>query len=129
MKINIKSKEAWQAIKLAQGKAQIHCFYFIEWDSMGSIAEKALHALNLPITHRQGAIVHIRSGGRIPMCYKWKRVVANVTLQRGKDSWFLVACHKGETNDRKAGGTFVKLKQIQADYLVNKLKENFGIQS
>jgi len=129
MKINIKSKEAWQAIKLAQGRARVHCFYFIEWNSMGSIAEKALHAINLPITHRQGAIVSIRSGGKIPMAYKWKRVVASVTLQRGKDSWFLIEAHTSDTSDRKAGGTFVKLKQIQADYLVNKLKSNFGIQS
>jgi hypothetical protein len=129
MKINIKSKEAWEAIKLAQGKARVHCFYFIEWDGMGSVAEKALKSINLPLTHRQGAIVHIRSGGKIPMAYKWRRVVSSVTLQRGKDSWFLIACHTGETNDRKAGRTFVKLKQKQADYLVNKLKSNFGIQS
>jgi len=63
------------------------------------------------------------------MAYKWRRVVSSVTLQRGKDSWFLIEAHTSDTSDRKAGGTFVKLKQIQADYLVNKLKENFGIQS
>jgi hypothetical protein len=129
VKLNIKSKASWQAIKLAQGRARIHCFYFLEWDSMASVAEKALHAINLPITHRQGAIVSIRSGGKIPMAYKWKRVVSSVTLQRGKDSWFLIECHTSDTSDRKAGGTFIKLKQKQADYLVNKLKSNFGIQS
>tara|TARA_R110000868_G_C10420541_1_gene723270 strand:+ start:148 stop:537 length:390 start_codon:yes stop_codon:yes gene_type:complete len=129
MKINIKSKSSWDAIKLAQGNAKVHCFHFIEWDSMGSIAEKAINAINLPLSHRQGAIVHIRSGGRIPMAYKWKRVVSSVTLQRGKNSWFLIECHTSDTSCRKAGGTFIALKQKQANYLVNKLKENFSIQS
>lgn len=128
MKLNINYKASWDAIKRMQGRAKVHSFHFIEWDSMGNVAEKALNAINLPLSMRQGAIVHIRSGGKIPLAYKWKRVVSSVTLQRGKDSWFLIACHKSETGCRKAGGTFTMLKKTQADYLVNKLKENFGIQ-
>jgi hypothetical protein len=135
MKIKISSKFPIEsdvkglsaALDRANGKASVHTYLPHHLPPLISQAEKYLTQMQLPPSRWHGVRLRVRSGRKVPGCYKYSRRVTCLTFERGTKNWFLIEASSTDADPNE--GEIFRLEMTPDQYakVHDQLDQRFSI--
>ena len=115
------------ALRTANGTASVHTItdYSIV-EMIAETYEKKLVALVGAKSRAGGASVSYVSGGTLPNCYTYSRIVSNLTLKRTATGWFLVGIW-AQTARNESGAERLTLTETQDADAIKLLRRKYAV--